>query len=594
MVGFEAGAEDLTYAGELLEDSKTLACCSIKENSLLEMLPLTFKIFVKHSACKTLVLKVCKEDRVLDVKNKISDKQGVPVRFIRLFFGSRKQLVDDRNLPSYNVEKDSILWMELEHDLFCAVGRNSRSNANIAFGMIRLLGSVFCVSLTRRYVTWKKESDFWLLSRISLTESRKSIPTLSHQNLGFQFNHQWNSVLGGFDSILDNFLGSSIYQPFLYDGWGIRWELGTSFLGKHSFCNTTSDFCITEVVSVCLPPLLILGLNILMLKELAFTNMNVYLKVIKTVALKVKRSETTKKLKALFHEKECTPENLQELFFTGSQGSSSEYGRGLSGKTLVLKVCKEDRVLDVKKKISDEKGFPVRGICLVLAGKLLEDDRDLASYHVKKDSVLCESLEMFVLCTFLGLEQGLEFRVWMLTWPMGAKEVVVIVIFFTTLQYSGQLYKWSGMNVYVKVIKTVALKVNRSQTTKKLKALFHKKEGTPENLQELFFAGEQLKDDHKLVDYGIWTNSTLHLFLQTIDRIKLLVYIPSNAKQFKVEAKSCETVENIKLLIQTKEGIYQSNSLFSTVESCWKKTGLWPLSISSQNRSFIWLSTQEM
>lgn len=49
----------------------------------------------------------------------------------------------------------------------------------------------FQVSLTRRNVTWKKESDFWLLSGISLIESRKPIPTPSHENLGFQFNRQW-------------------------------------------------------------------------------------------------------------------------------------------------------------------------------------------------------------------------------------------------------------------------------------------------------------------------------------------------------------------------------------------------------------------
>lgn len=111
------------------------------------------------------------------------------------------------------------------------------------------------------------------------------------------------------------------------------------------------------------------------------------------------------------------------------------------------------------------------------------------------------------------------------------------------------------MNVYLKVIKTVAFKVKRSETTKKLKALFTEKEGTPENLQELFFTGKQLKDDHKLVDYGIGTNSTLDLYLQAIDRIKILVYLPSNEKTLELDAKSHETVKNIKILIQTEEGI---------------------------------------
>ncbi|XP_058202553.1 polyubiquitin-like [Rhododendron vialii] len=67
--------------------------------------------------------------------------------------------------------------------------------------------------------------------------------------------------------------------------------------------------------------------------------------------------------------------------------------------------------------------------------------------------------------------------------------------------------------------------MKRSETTRKLKALFHEKEGTPENLQELF------------------------------SLIKLLVYIPSNKKTLELEAKTRDTVENIKFLIQTKEGI---------------------------------------
>ncbi|KAF7151336.1 hypothetical protein RHSIM_Rhsim02G0040900 [Rhododendron simsii] len=86
MVGFVASAEDLTFAGKLLEDSKTLACYNIKENSLLEMLPLNFTIFLKNLSDKTLVLKVCKEDRALDVKKKISDEEGFPVRDICLIF----------------------------------------------------------------------------------------------------------------------------------------------------------------------------------------------------------------------------------------------------------------------------------------------------------------------------------------------------------------------------------------------------------------------------------------------------------------------------------------------------------------------------
>ncbi|CAL5337388.1 unnamed protein product [Camellia sinensis] len=92
------------------------------------------------------------------------------------------------------------------------------------------------------------------------------------------------------------------------------------------------------------------------------------------------------------------------------------------------------------------------------------------------------------------------------------------------------------MNIYLKVIKTVALKVKTSETIRNLKAMLREKEGISENIQELFFTGERLNNDQKLVDYGIQTHSTLHLILQN-------------------SSKTRDTVQNIKSLIQDKEGI---------------------------------------
>ncbi|KAF7152014.1 hypothetical protein RHSIM_Rhsim01G0277400 [Rhododendron simsii] len=201
--------------------------------------------------------------------------------------------------------------------------------------------------------------------------------------------------------------------------------------------------------------------------------MNVYLKVIKRVALKVKRSETTKKLKVLFHEKEGTPENLQELFFTGKQ---------------------------------------------------LQDEHKLVDYGIQTNS---------------------------------------------TLHLYLQAIDKIKMNVYLKVIKTVALKVKRSETTKRLKALFHEMEGTPGNLQELFFTA--------------------------IERIKLLVNIPSNVKTIELEAKTTETVENIKLLIQTKEGILSEQfTLFHKGELLEDNRTLTSLGIQSESMLYLVLKPRDV
>ncbi|XP_052208607.1 polyubiquitin-like [Diospyros lotus] len=111
------------------------------------------------------------------------------------------------------------------------------------------------------------------------------------------------------------------------------------------------------------------------------------------------------------------------------------------------------------------------------------------------------------------------------------------------------------MNIYLKVIKTVALKVRTVDTVKNVKKILHEKEGISENLQELFCNGDRLKDDFKLVDYGIQADSTLHVVLQNFHSMELFVYMPSQQKTLTVEAKLCDTVQDVKSFIHAREGI---------------------------------------
>ncbi|KAK4856413.1 hypothetical protein QYF36_017216 [Acer negundo] len=120
------------------------------------------------------------------------------------------------------------------------------------------------------------------------------------------------------------------------------------------------------------------------------------------------------------------------------------------------------------------------------------------------------------------------------------------------------------INVYLKVMKTVALKVNKSETVRNLKALFCEKEGTSEGVKDLFFGGEQLQDDERLVDHAIQTDSSLYVVLQNDVGTKLYVKIPRNQKTITVIAMDQHTVGDIKSMIQAKEGIpsYQFTLLY--------------------------------
>ncbi|KAK3417282.1 polyubiquitin [Eucalyptus grandis] len=111
------------------------------------------------------------------------------------------------------------------------------------------------------------------------------------------------------------------------------------------------------------------------------------------------------------------------------------------------------------------------------------------------------------------------------------------------------------VNLYLKIIKTTALKARRDSTVKHIKASIQDKEQIDEHSQLLFFGGDHLEDGKRLVDYGIQGDSTLHLILQDSTRIIIKVEISLTQKNLLVEARQLDTIQNVKLMIQTKEGI---------------------------------------
>ena len=256
--------------------------------------------------------------------------------------------------------------------------------------------------------------------------------------------------------------------------------------------------------------------------------------------------------------------------------------RNLSGKTITLEVDSSDTIESAKCKIEDKDGLPAYRQCLVYGGREMQNDKRLGEYHVRRASTL--HLYLCLSCTgamqvHVKMPSGktISTEVWredtIETVKRAIQAKIGVPLDQQRLSFCGQqLHKddclqcyniQEGSNLSLAVVIPVAIKmltgesfsleVETSESIEEVKNKIKKKTGIFPEQQRLLYAGKPLDDNGALSNHEIRMGAEIYL-IRRLRCHKIMVKSSSTGRVIKLYVESTATVENVKAMIEEKEG----------------------------------------
>ena len=255
----------------------------------------------------------------------------------------------------------------------------------------------------------------------------------------------------------------------------------------------------------------------------------------------------------------------------------------LSGKTITLEVEGSDTVENTKCKIEAKDGLPACYQSLVYSGREMQNDKSLQEYHIGKASTLR---------MYLRLSATAEIEVCVST-PSGkmvsvkvgrqdsVKAVKIVVqgklgipldqqrLFFrgqplanaVSLIHYG-IHEGSELSLVVMMTITVkpltsesfSLEVDTNESINGVKEMIKKTIRISPEQQRLLYGGKPLNDNGALRDYSIRNGAKIYL-VRRVCIYDITVKSSSSAQALQLKVESTNTVENVKKMIETEEGV---------------------------------------